>query len=168
MAKLQPFWAGLLMGVGLSLAAGAGLVRGAQGRGITVMVERRWVEEAVAQEVERAVKQELPVLLQQVEQEAPAKVAGAVSQRLDKLTIDLGWGAVKLPEPLKQQVQGGVTDAVAAGLRTGLQAVPTDQIAARLAGGAPRIVDRVTDVLGAQRLEVRVAGLSMPLRIQAK
>ncbi|HLO01875.1 MAG TPA: hypothetical protein VK191_02045 [Symbiobacteriaceae bacterium] len=168
MAKLQPFWAGLLMGVGLSLALGAGLVQGARTKGITVMVERRWVEEAVAQEVERTIQRELPVLLRQVEQEAPSKVAGAVSQRLDQLTIDLGWGAVKLPEPLKKQVEGGVTEAVSAGLKAGLQAVPTDQIASRVAGGAPRIVDRLTDVLGAQRLQVKVAGLSLPLRIHAQ
>lgn len=168
MAKLQPFWAGLLMGTGLSLALGVGLIRGAQGRGVTVTVERRWVEEAVAQEVERAVKRELPVLLRQVEQETPAKVAGAVSQRLDRLTIDLGWGAVKLPEPLKQQVEGGVTEAVSAGLKAGLQAVPTEQIASRLAGGAPQIVDRLTDVLGAQRLRVEVTGLSLPVRIEVR
>lgn len=168
MAKLQPFWAGLLVGIGLSLALGGGLVRGAQGRGVTVTLERRRVEEAVAQEVERAVKQELPILLRQVEQEMPAKVAGAVGQRLDQLTIDYGWGAVKLPEPLKQQVEGGVTEAVSAGLKAGIQAVPTDEIATRLAAGAPRIVDRLTDVLGAQRLQVEVVGLSVPLRIQAK
>lgn len=168
MAKLQPFWAGLLVGIGLSLTLGAGLLRGAQGQGITVTLDRKWVEQAVAQEVERTVRQELPALLRQVEQEAPAKVAGAVSQRLDQLTVDYGWGAVKLPEALKQQVEGGVTEAVSAGLKAGMQAIPTDQIATRLAGGAPRIVDRLTDGLGAQRLQVKVAGVSLPLRIQAK
>jgi hypothetical protein len=168
MAKVQPFWAGVLMGTGLSLALGAGLVQGARTQGITVTVDRRWVEEAVTQEVEQAVRRELPSLLRQVEAEAPGKVAGAVSQRLDKLTVDLGWGAVKLPDPLKKQVEGGVTEAVAAGLKAGLQAVPTEQVASRVAGEAPRIVDRLTDVLGAQRVQVQMVGLTLPLRIRVQ
>lgn len=168
MATIRPFWAGLLMGVGLSLALGAGLIQGARSKGVSVLVERRWVEEAVAQEMKQAVRRELPALLRQVEQEAPTKVAAAVGGQLDQLTIDLGWGAVRLPDPLKEQVQGGVTAAVSAGLKAGLQAVPTDRIADQLAAGAPRIVDRMTDVLGAQRLQVEVGALPVPLRIQIK
>jgi hypothetical protein len=156
MMEKRPFWMGVLVGAGVMLASVVGVAQGARSTGVTVTVDRKLMERALAQEVERS-----------VQRDAPPKIAGAVRQRLDAVTIDYGWGAVRLPEPLRAQVESGVTDAVTAGLKAGLEVVPTDQIAQRVAAGAPQVVDRLTDGLGAQRIQVQIAGLSIPLRIRA-
>jgi hypothetical protein len=163
----QPFWMGVLVGAGVTLAAVVGVAHGARSTGVTITVDRKLMERELAQEVERSVQRELPALLAQVQRDAPSKIASAVRQRLDAMTIDIGWGAVRLPDPLRAQVESGVTDAVTAGLKAGLEVVPTDQIAQRVAAVAPQVVDRLTDGLGAQRIQVQIAGLSIPLRIRA-
>lgn len=163
----RSFWMGLLLGVGVTLASVAGMLGGARATGVTITMDRELVERAVAQEVERSVRQELPALLAQVERDAPPKVAAAVGQRLDSVTVNFGWGEVQMPAEIKGQVASRVAEAVTAGLKAGLQAVPTEQIAQRVAAGAPAVADRLVDGLGAQRISVRIAGLAIPLRIRA-
>lgn len=163
----RPFWMGVLVGAGVMLASVVGVAQGARSTGVTVTVDRKLMERALSQEVERSVQHELPAMLAQVQRDAPPKIAGAVRQRLDAMTIDIGWGAVRMPESIRVQIESGVTDAVTAGLKAGLEVVPTDQIAQRVAAGAPQVVDRLTDGLGAQRIQVQIAGVLIPLRILA-
>jgi hypothetical protein len=163
------FCTGLLLGLAMAVACGWSLLRGLAAHGLTVTVDPEAVATAVEREVGARLTAEFPRALHGLETELPARMAGPLRGRLAAVKIDLGWGAVSLPEPILTQVERGVTDAVAAGVKTGLAEIPAQKAAQALAVAAGQAVRAgLGTAISRQRFTIRLLATTIPVRVQTK
>jgi hypothetical protein len=163
------FCGGLLLGLAMVVTCGWSLLRGLAEHGLTVTIDQEAVATAVAREVGARLTAELPRALHGLEMELPARMAGPLRARLATVKIDFDWGTVSLPEPILTQVERAVTEAVAAGLKAGLAAMPAQRGAQALAVAAGQAVrSGLGTALSGQRFTIRLLATSIPVRVQTK